>query len=164
MLIVGDGQDREVERGKLQCARFAVHDMEPERREQPKNRSGFGGARRVVIAGDHHDLRPRQRSAQPSELQVGVQDRRVRRPHLMEDISTDQHDLGRQLDHLVQRARERLRDVSFALIDPSGRQPLVLAKAKMKVGEMDEAQTRRNRDELTSCPEGSWPIPSARER
>jgi len=60
----------------------------------------------------------------------------------MEHVSRDEHDLGRELDDLVDRARERLRDVRFALIDPARSQPLILAVAEVEVGEVDEAQTR----------------------
>jgi selenophosphate synthase len=59
----------------------------------------------------------------------------------MEDVAADQHHLRRQLDHLVQRARERLRDIRLALIDPARSQPLILAVAKVDVGEVNEAQT-----------------------
>jgi hypothetical protein len=45
--------------------------------------------------------------------------------------------------------RERLRHVRFALIDPARSQPLILAEAKMEIGEMDEAQSVFSPEELT---------------
>ncbi len=58
----------------------------------------------------------------------------------MEHVPRDEHDLGRQLDDLVDRARERLRDVCLTLIDSARSQPLILAVSQVQVGEMDEAQ------------------------
>jgi hypothetical protein len=58
----------------------------------------------------------------------------------MEHVAGDEHELGRELDDLVHRARERLRDVRLALIDPARRQSLVLPVSEMEIGEMDEAQ------------------------
>jgi hypothetical protein len=120
--------------------------MEAERGEQAQDRPGLRGARRVVVAGHHHDLRVRQRVAQPRELEIRVQDRRVGRPDLMEDVARDEHEIGRERDHLVQRARERLRHIRLALIDPARSQPLILAVAEMNVGEVDEAQKLGGRE------------------
>ena len=56
---------------------------------------------------------------------------------------------------LVDRARERLRDVGFALVDAARSQPLILAEAEVQVGEVDEAQDvggcGGRRRGLTSC-------------
>jgi hypothetical protein len=104
-----------------------------------------------VVPRDHDDLGARQRGAQPRELQICVEDGGVRRPHLVEHVAADEHDVRRELDHLVQRARERLRDVGLALVDPARSQPLILAVAEVQVGEVNEAQAQRDRDELTSC-------------
>ena len=72
----------------------------------------------VVIAGDHHDHRVRQRGAQPRELREGVEDRRVRRPHRVEHVAGDDaRRSGRNLDHAIDRDAERLRDIRFALVD-----------------------------------------------
>ena len=96
-----------------------------------------------MISGDHHDLGRGKRGAQPRELEIRVQNRRVGRPHLMKDVAGDQDHLGRKLDHLVHCASERLHHVFFALIAPARSQPLVLAVSEVQVGEVDEAQTRR---------------------
>jgi hypothetical protein len=69
-----------------------------------------------------------------------VQDRRVRRPHLVEHVAGDEHHLGRELDDLVDRPRERLRHVCLALVDPTRSQPLILAVSEVQIGEVDEAQ------------------------
>jgi hypothetical protein len=58
----------------------------------------------------------------------------------MEHVARDEHDLGGELDDLVDRARERLRDVCLALIDPTRSQPLILAVSEVQIGEVDEAQ------------------------
>jgi hypothetical protein len=58
----------------------------------------------------------------------------------MEHVARDEDHLRSELDDLVDRARERLRDVRFALIDSARSQPLILAVSQVQVGEMDEAQ------------------------
>jgi len=58
----------------------------------------------------------------------------------MEHIAGDEHHLGRELDDLVDRARERQRNVCLALIDPTRSQPLILAVSEVQIGEVDEAQ------------------------
>jgi hypothetical protein len=58
----------------------------------------------------------------------------------MEHVAGDEHDLGRELDDLVDRTRERQRNVRFALIDPTRSQPLILAVSQVQIGEVDEAQ------------------------
>jgi hypothetical protein len=55
-------------------------------------------------------------------------------------VACDEHDLGRELDDLVDRARERLRNIRLALIDAARSQPLILAVSQVQVGEVDEAQ------------------------
>jgi hypothetical protein len=65
----------------------------------------------------------------------------------VEHVPADEHDVRRQLDDLVQRARERLGDVGLALVDPARSEPLILAVAEVEVGEVDEAQAKRGRDE-----------------
>jgi len=102
-----------------------------------------------VVPGHHDDLRVGKRGAQPIELNEGVQDRRVRRAHLMKHVTGDEHDVGRELDHLVQRARDRLRHVHFTLIDPTRSQPLILAESQVQIGEVDEAQSSVGRGRST---------------
>jgi hypothetical protein len=73
----------------------------------------------------------------------------------MEHVAADDHQLRRELDDLVQRARERQRDVGLTLIDPAWSQPLILAVAQVEVGEVNEAQAKRDGDGLTNCAGGS---------
>jgi hypothetical protein len=58
----------------------------------------------------------------------------------VEHVAGDEHDLGRELDGLVDRPREGLGDVRLALIDPTRSQPLILAVSEVQIGEVDEAQ------------------------
>jgi hypothetical protein len=69
-----------------------------------------------------------------------VEDGGVGGAHLVKDVAADEHHVRRQLDDLVQRARERLRHVRLALVDAARSQPLVLAESQVQVGEVDEAQ------------------------
>jgi hypothetical protein len=59
----------------------------------------------------------------------------------MEHVATDDHEFRRELDHLVDGMGERFRDIGFALIDSTRSQPLILAEAKVEIGEVDEAQS-----------------------
>ena len=76
----------------------------------------------------------------------------------MEHIARDQHDLGRELDDLVDRARERLRHVGFALVDAARSQPLILAEAEMQIGEVDEAQMLWGRGPAEGVAVGEPPL------
>jgi hypothetical protein len=58
----------------------------------------------------------------------------------MEHVARDEHEIRRELDRAVDRARERLRHVRLALVDPARGESLVLAVAEVEVGEVDEAQ------------------------
>jgi hypothetical protein len=66
----------------------------------------------------------------------------------MKHIPADEHDVRRQLDRLVNRARERLRDVGLPLIDAARSQPLILAEAEVQIGEVNEAQGVSGEGEL----------------
>ena len=93
-----------------------------------------------MVSRDDDDNDIGQRLAQSLEIAMGVNDRAVRRPNLMEHVAAHQHHIRRELDGLVDRASERLRDVRLPLIDAARSQPLILAEAEMKVGEVNEAQ------------------------
>ena len=82
-----------------------------------------------------------QRLLEARELLEGVDDRRVHRPHGVEHVAGDDHDVRAQRDDAIDRAAERIRDVRFALVDPGGRQPVVLAEAEMEVSEVYEPHT-----------------------
>jgi hypothetical protein len=58
----------------------------------------------------------------------------------MKHITRNQDDVWRQLDRLVDRTRERLRDVGLPLIDAARSQPLILAEAEVQIREVNEAQ------------------------
>jgi hypothetical protein len=55
-------------------------------------------------------------------------------------VARDEHEVRRKLDRLVDRARERLRDISLSLIDAARSQPLILAETQVQIGEVNEAQ------------------------
>jgi hypothetical protein len=79
--------------------RLAIDDMQAERREEPKDASGLAHAREIVIAGGDDDHGLGERLREPRELREGVQDRRVRRTHRVEDIAGDDDDLRRDRNH-----------------------------------------------------------------
>ena len=67
----------------------------------------------------------------------------------MEHIAGDQHQIGPQLDHLVDDPSQRIRDVSLALVDASGSLSLVLPEAEVYVREVN--QSHRARIALIHC-------------
>src|SRR5512138_2483316 len=67
-----------------------------------------------------------------------MDDRRVRGPHRVKHIAGDEHNFRRDRNDLVDRPLERGGDVRFALIDPGGRLPLVLAETQMQIGYVDQ--------------------------
>jgi hypothetical protein len=112
-----------------------------ERREKAQDAAGLGAARAVVIPGDHDHHCVGQRRPEPRELLEGVDDRGVHRANRVEHIAGDDHDVRTQRDDAIHRAAERVRDVRFALVDPGGRQPVVLPEAQMEVSEVYEPHT-----------------------
>ena len=62
--------------------------------EEAQNASGFRGAWRVVIAGDHDDLCVRQLVTQRHERTIRVQDRGVGRTHRVKDVTADHDHIG----------------------------------------------------------------------
>ena len=111
----------------------------PELREELQNAARLARARRVVVARDENDRRLRQRADQPVELQERVEDRLVRRADGVKDVARHDDELGPQLDHPIDHQTERRGDVGFALVDPGGRQPLILPVAEVQVGEVNQA-------------------------
>ena len=73
-----------------------------------------------------------------------VENRGVARPHGVEYVAGDDDDLGRELDHAVDRELERSRDISFPLVDATGSEALVLSVAEVEVGEVDKAQAQES--------------------
>ena len=140
---------------KLQGLRFRIHDVQAKRREEAQNAPGVRRARRIVVARHQHELRIRQRGAQSRELDVCVHDRCIGRANLMKNVAADDDDVGRELDHRVERALERQRDVGFALIDSTRSQPLVLAESQMEIGEVNESQGAGGRGQTTSWRDGA---------
>jgi hypothetical protein len=136
---VGHGEHAQVELGEVEPLRGAVHHVDAALGEEPQDAPRLGRLGRVVVAGDHHDARGREREPQPGELLERVQDGRVARAHRVEHVAGDHHEVGAQGDGLVDRPRERARDVGLALVHARGGQALVLAEAEVQVGEVDEA-------------------------
>ncbi len=116
-----------------------------------------------MIPRDHHDLGVGQLTAKAREFHVRQHDGRVRRSHLVKHVARNEHQLRRELDDLVQRLPERVRDVMLALVDSARSQPLKLAEAEMQVREMYEAQTLVGESVnvrcglLNNCDDGSYP-------
>jgi hypothetical protein len=136
---VGHGEHRQVPLGEVEALGRPVDDAHAALDEQPEDAPRLGGLRRVVVAGDHHEVGGGERQPQPHELLERVEDRRVARPHGVEHVAGDDDEVGRERDRTVDGARERFGDVGLALVDAGGREALVLAEAEVQVGEVDES-------------------------
>jgi hypothetical protein len=58
-------------------------------------------------------------------------------------VSGDEHQVGLQLDHFVDDAAQRDRDIRLTLIDPRGCLPLILSEAEVYVREMNQSHRVR---------------------
>src|SRR6266516_4837756 len=121
----------------------AFNHLDPERTEQPEDATGLRSARSVMVAGDHHNRCMRQHLHEPRELKEGVQYRRVGRSDSMKDVASDQHQIGLQLDHDVDDATQRARDIRLTLVDPGGCLSLVLSEAEVYVREVNQSHRVR---------------------
>ena len=84
-----------------------------------------------MIAGDHHDDGVGERGGEARELRERVDDRGIHRAHRVKHVACNDDDVGRDRDHAVDGATERVRYVRFALIDSGWREPMVLPEAQM---------------------------------
>ena len=127
-------QNREIPLREREALRLAVNDVNAKRREQAQDAPRLDSARRIVVPRDHDDDRVGQRVFEPAELLERVNDGGIRRPNGVKHVAGDQHEIGRDLDDLVDRPPERRSDVRLALVDTSRRLPLVLPVAEVQVG------------------------------
>ena len=143
VLIVGDREHREIELRELERARLA------HRRRASRAARRAGGCSPSPSSAACRDCR------RPSRPRVSAAPRAAARTggyacriavfvgrtwwNTSPAMSTTS---GASSITLSIAARERLRDVRLALIDPARSQPLILAVAEMQVGEVDEAQSR----------------------
>src|SRR4030095_13600241 len=72
------------------------------------------------------------------ELRKRMNDRGVRWPNGVKHVAGDEHQIGRDLDDLVDRPPERRGDVCLALIDPGRCLPLILAETQVQIGYVDQ--------------------------
>jgi hypothetical protein len=68
-----------------------------------------------------------------------VQDRLIRRTNCVKDVARHDHDVGRELDDLVDGRAKGRGNIGLPLIDPAGSEPLILPVTEMQVGEMNQA-------------------------
>ena len=118
--------------------------MHAERGEEPEDAARLGRSRRVVVAGHHDDDRVGQCFAEPCELLEGVQNRRIGRTDVVEDVAGEEHQVRRERNRRLDRPPESVGDIRFALIDPARCQPLILPVAQVDIGEMNQPHRYRN--------------------
>ena len=145
---IGNREHCKVSFGEVEPLRFGVGDVDRELAKESQDASRLRRAGGVVVAGDEDDLRIGERRTQPAELQKGVDDRRIRRPHVVKDVAADENELGTKCDRLVDRRLKRARDVCLPLVDPTRSQTLVLPESEVEVGEVDETHARGLRFEV----------------
>ena len=124
---------------KAQAARLAVDDLETQLREELENAARLRRTRRVVVAGDEHDVRFGQLAAQTAELQERVENRLIGRAHAVKHIARDDDHVGPKRDDPIDGHAKRSSDVRLPLVDPAGSQPLILPVAEVEIREMDQA-------------------------
>ena len=107
--------------------------MNSELAEEPQNAARFGCARRVVIPRHDDHRRVGESSAQATELEKRMHDRRVRRPHVVKHVATDEHQVRPQRDDAIDRGLKRPRDIRLPLVDAAGSESLVLTKSEVQV-------------------------------
>jgi len=100
-----------------------------ELREELDNPARFGGAWDVVVACHEDHDRIGQLAHETIELQERVQNRLVRRPYAMKNVSRHDDDIRPERDDAVDGRAKSRRDVRFPLIDAAGSEPLVLSVA-----------------------------------
>src|SRR4051812_12342140 len=128
---VRDCENRQLLFRKAEPRRLTIDDVQAELCEELKNAAHFGRARRVVIAGHEEDDRLWQLALETPELQKRVEDRLVRRPDAVEDVSRYDDDIRAECDYPVYGHAKGRRDVRFPLIDPTGSEPLILPVPEM---------------------------------
>ena len=67
----------------------------------------------------------------------------------MKHVARDEHKIWSKLDHCIDDAPQRRRHIRLALVDPGGSLSLVLPKAEVYVGEVN--QSHRARITLIHC-------------
>ena len=122
---------------------LAIYHRDPELTEETEDAACLAGAWSVVVAGDHDDFRLGQHLTEPLKLKKRVEYRRIRGTHGVKDITGDENELRPQLDHDVDDALQRSRDIRLSLIQATRRLPLVLPEAEVYVRDVDQSHRTR---------------------
>ena len=72
-----------------------------------------------------------------------VQYRRIGGTDRVKYVARYEHELGTQLDHLVDHPLHRARDIRLPLVDAHGSLPLILSEAQMYVRDVNESHRAR---------------------
>ena len=72
-----------------------------------------------------------------------VEDGGIARADGVKHVAGDEHQLRLELDHPVDDAPQRSRDIRLALVDPRGSLPLVLSEAEVYVREVNQSHRVR---------------------
>ena len=91
-----------------------------------------------MVAGDKNHRSLGQRVAEPLELAEGEDDRRVGRPHRVEQVARHDDRIGMGLDDGVDAGAKGVSDIGLALIDAGGSLPMVLPNAEVRVGDVGQ--------------------------
>ena len=140
---VGNRENRQIAFRDANLLRRAIYHLDPERTEQAQYAAGLRRPRRVVVSRYHHDCGVRKHRHEPRELLECVQYRRIGRADGVEHVARYEHEIRTQLDHLVDDALHRARDIRLTLVDASGGLPLILPEAEMYVRDVNEFHRAR---------------------
>ncbi len=133
---IGNSKHRQLQFGKAEGDSFAVGHVYANLTEQSQYAAGFAGARRIMVAGHHHDLRIGK--CHPPVLQYPecVQYGRVGRAHGVKHVAGYNNELRSERSDLRCGALQGRGDISLPLIHSSGGESLVLPEAQMQIREM----------------------------
>ena len=140
---VGNSENRQVPLGNADLACCAIDHRDSERLEQAQNAAGLRRARRIVISSDHHDGGVGEHRHEPRELVECVQYRGIGGTNRVKHVAGDEHEIRAQLDHLVDDALHRSRDIRLTLVDARGCLTVVLPEAEMHVRDVNESHRAR---------------------
>ena len=92
-----------------------------------------------MIARNDDDDRVGECTHETGHLPERMQDRGICGADLVKHVAGDDHEVGRERDRAIGRARERGSDVSLPLVHADGSLTLVLPVSEVQVCEVDEA-------------------------
>ncbi len=132
-------EDEKIAFRKFELPWAGMRNIDLELLEQSENTASLRGPWLVMVPSHHDDWNPAQLATHPGEIRKRVHDGRIHRPHRVKNVAADHHQVGSKSYNEVYGALEAAFDVRLALIETALSEAMVLSKADVKIGEMDES-------------------------